>query len=137
MHAWLKYKRFRTDSRFKLKFLSWNITVPLRNIACVSHYHCFEYLPIYVTDDHGPDFDDMSSFFPCEIDDGIQYIHLGYGAQAPKIFYSEFLCYFLLFWVLGHFCNFRVTFLPYIQGLHNFKVIFLSFPEFSGFCSSF
>ena len=33
----------------------------------------------------GPDFDDMSSFFPCEIDDAIQYINLGYGAQAPKI----------------------------------------------------
>ena len=30
----------------------------------------------------GPDSDDMSSFFPCEIDDAI---HLGYGAQAPKI----------------------------------------------------
>ena len=26
----------------------------------------------------------MSSFFPCEIDDAIQYINLGYGAQAPK-----------------------------------------------------
>ena len=33
----------------------------------------------------GPDFDDMSSFFPCEIDNAIQYINLGYGAQAPKI----------------------------------------------------
>ena len=33
----------------------------------------------------GPDFDDMSSFFPCEIDVAIQYINLGYGAQAPKI----------------------------------------------------
>ena len=33
----------------------------------------------------GPDFDDMSSFFPCEIDDAIQYINLGYGAQDPKI----------------------------------------------------
>ena len=33
----------------------------------------------------GPNFDDMSSFFPCEIDDAIQYINLGYGAQAPKI----------------------------------------------------
>ena len=33
----------------------------------------------------GPDFDDVSSFFPCEIDDAIQYINLGYGAQAPKI----------------------------------------------------
>ena len=32
----------------------------------------------------GPDFD-MSSFFPCKIDDAIQYIILGYGAQAPKI----------------------------------------------------
>ena len=33
----------------------------------------------------GRDFDDMSSFFPYEIDDAIQYINLGYGAQAPKI----------------------------------------------------
>ena len=33
----------------------------------------------------GPDFDDMSSFFPFEIHDAIQYINLGYGAQAPKI----------------------------------------------------
>ena len=33
----------------------------------------------------GPDFDDMSSFFSCEIDDVIQYTNLGYGAQAPKI----------------------------------------------------
>ena len=36
------------------------------------------------SNDQGPDFDDISSFFPCEIDDAIQYIHLGYGAQAPK-----------------------------------------------------
>jgi hypothetical protein len=28
-------------------------------------------------DDQGPDFDDMSSFFPCEIDDAIQYVNLG------------------------------------------------------------
>ena len=33
----------------------------------------------------GPYFDDMSSFFPCKIDYAIQYINLGYGAQAPKI----------------------------------------------------
>ena len=33
----------------------------------------------------GLDFDDMSSFFPCEIDEAIQFIDLGYGAQAPKI----------------------------------------------------
>ena len=30
-----------------------------------------------------PDFDDMSSFVACEIDDAIQYIYLRYGAQAP------------------------------------------------------
>jgi hypothetical protein len=33
----------------------------------------------------GPDFADMSSFFPCVIDDAIQYINIGYGARAPKI----------------------------------------------------
>ena len=33
----------------------------------------------------GPDFDDMSPLFPCEIYDAIQYIKLGYSAQAPKI----------------------------------------------------
>ena len=40
------------------------------------------------TDDsntQGPDFEDMSSFFPCEMDDAIRYINLAYGAQAPKI----------------------------------------------------
>ena len=36
-------------------------------------------------DNQGPDFDDMSSFFPYEIDDAIQYINHGYGAQVPKI----------------------------------------------------
>jgi hypothetical protein len=36
-------------------------------------------------DNPGPDLDDMSSFFPCEIHDVIQYINLEYGAQAPKI----------------------------------------------------
>ena len=36
-------------------------------------------------DDQGVDFDDMSSFFPCKIGDAIEYINLGYGAQAPKI----------------------------------------------------
>ena len=33
----------------------------------------------------GPDFDDMSYFSPWELDDAIQYVNLGYGAQAPKI----------------------------------------------------
>ena len=37
------------------------------------------------TNNQGPDFDDMPSFLPCEIDDAMQYINLGYGAQAPKI----------------------------------------------------
>ena len=35
--------------------------------------------------DQGPDFDGMPSFFPCKIDDAIQYINLGYGAHAQKI----------------------------------------------------
>ena len=34
--------------------------------------------------DQSPDFDDISSFFPCKIGDAIQY-NLVYGAQAPKI----------------------------------------------------
>ena len=38
-----------------------------------------------VTHNQSPDFDDMSSFFPCEIDDAIQYIYLGYVAKAPKM----------------------------------------------------
>ena len=33
----------------------------------------------------GPDFDDMSSFIPCKINNAIQYINLEYGAQTPKI----------------------------------------------------
>jgi hypothetical protein len=45
--------------------------------------------------EQGPDFDDMSSLFPCEIDDAIQYINLAYGAQAPKIVILS--CIFLRF----------------------------------------
>ena len=48
-----------------------------------------------------PIFDDMSSFFPCEIDDAIQYINLGYGAQDRKIIIS--LCMFSLFCVVFKF----------------------------------
>ena len=40
---------------------------------------------ISISHNQGPDFDDMSSFFPSEIDDEIQYTNLGYGAQASKI----------------------------------------------------
>ena len=52
-------------------------------------------------DNQGPDFDNMSSFFPCEIDDAIQYINLGYGAQAPKIVASW--CIFSSFCVVFKF----------------------------------
>ena len=38
-----------------------------------------------IPDHQGPDFDDMSSFFPCEIDDVIQYTNLEYGPQALKL----------------------------------------------------
>ena len=44
------------------------------------------YAPVDILTNHqGPDFDDKSAFFPCEIDDAIQCINLGYGAQVPKI----------------------------------------------------
>jgi hypothetical protein len=36
-------------------------------------------------DDQGPDFDEMSSLFPWEIHEAIQYINLWYRAQAQKI----------------------------------------------------
>ena len=52
------------------------------------HYYYFYYCIYYILNYYnkeGPDFDDMSPFFPCEIDDTIQYIILGYGAKAPKI----------------------------------------------------
>ena len=40
---------------------------------------------IIICNQKGPDFDDKSSFFPCKVDDAIQYINLGYGEHAPKI----------------------------------------------------
>jgi len=52
---------------------------------CVACINIMNEIICIVCDEQGPDFDDMSSFFPCEIDDAIQYINLGYGAQAPKI----------------------------------------------------
>ena len=50
---------------------------------------------IRYTNNQGPDFDEISSFFPYEIDDAVQYVSLGYGAKAPKIiilylFFSSF-----------------------------------------------
>ena len=46
------------------------------------------FLQIIECDNQSPEFDDMSSFFPCEIDDAIQYINLGYGGKASKIVIS-------------------------------------------------
>ena len=37
-------------------------------------------LPIPISDHQGPEFDDMSSLFPCEIDDAIQYINLEFSS---------------------------------------------------------
>ena len=38
-----------------------------------------------VNDNQGPDFDDMSSFFPCKIEVQFNILNFGYGAQTPKI----------------------------------------------------
>ena len=38
---------------------------------------------VEVSYQQGQDFNDMSSFFPFEIDHAIKYVNLGYGAQAP------------------------------------------------------
>jgi len=51
----------------------------------VKNLYCTNILSMQKIYAQGPDFDDMSSFFLCEIDDVIQYINLGYGAQAPKL----------------------------------------------------
>ena len=67
---------------------------------CNTHKYTHpRHFPIHtVTHHQGLDFDDMSSFFPCDIYDAIQYINIAYGAQAPKIvFYSAFFHHFVLF----------------------------------------
>ena len=82
-----------------------NIVLP----STSRHYH------------QGPDFDDMSSFFPCEIDDATQYINLGYEAQAQKI---------VIFWcIFRHFVLF-FSFRPFFVILaslfcHIFKVYYI------------
>ena len=45
-------------------------------------YHWYSTKQVGLT---GPGFWWHVIFFPCEIDDAIHYINLGYGAQAPKI----------------------------------------------------
>ena len=79
----------------------------------------------------GPDFEDTSSFLPCEIDRAIQYINLGCGVQAPKIVILECIFrHFVLCQVI--FCNFSVIFLSYFQALLHFYRFFfqviLNFP---------
>ena len=69
----------------------------MRLIFLATHYSLIHYTKIKQTHilihltllkdtyHQGPDFDDMSSFCPCEIDDAIKYNNPTYGAQAPKI----------------------------------------------------
>ena len=57
----------------------------------------------------------MSSFFPGEIGDAIQYTNFGYGAQVPKIVILK--CIFV---ILGHFRHLSVIFQSYFQGLLRF-----------------
>jgi hypothetical protein len=71
--------------------------------------------------DQGPGFDNMSSFFPCEIDDEIQYINLEYRSQVPKIVINSAFCrHFVLFLSFSSFYNFNVNLLSYFQGLLHF-----------------
>ena len=67
-------------------------TFPLARL-CVDAMLCYY---------QGLDFDDTSFFFPCDTDDAIQYINLGYGAQAPKI---NFIVHFFI--ILCFFFSFR------------------------------
>ena len=55
----------------------------IRKTNCIQEIE--QTLTVFHNDHQGPDFDDMSYFFPCEMDDAIQFITLGYGAQARKI----------------------------------------------------
>jgi len=58
----------------------------LKLVFVDSLYLIIQYQVLHIEcNNQSPDFDDMSSFFPCEIDDGIEYINLGYGAQTPNI----------------------------------------------------
>ena len=76
-------------------------------------------------------------YFLCEIDDAIQNINLGCGAQAPKIVISAFFRHFVLFlsfrsfFVLASFsCHiYKVYFIfkSFFQVLLNFPVIYSSF----------
>ena len=72
---------------FNKKYNALNMSYETRNIKpspTLTQYRRDDFT-ILIHVDQGPDSDDMSSFFPCEIDNAIQYINLGYGAKAPKI----------------------------------------------------
>ena len=81
----------------------------------------------------------MSSFLSCEIDDAIQYINLGYGAQAPKVvilqsIFSSSCVVFkfqVIFLVLAsfscHFSRFTSFSSNFFQVLLDFPVIYSSF----------
>ena len=56
---------------------------------------------VFMFYDQGPNFDDVSSLFPCDVDSAIQYINLGYGAQTPKIVILQ--CIFSSFCVIFEF----------------------------------
>ena len=76
-------------------------------------------ISILISYNQGPDFDDMSSFFPCEIYDAIQYINPGYGAQAPKIvMFSAFFVILCCF--SGHFVILASFSCHIFQGLLHF-----------------
>ena len=79
----------------------------------------------------GLDFHDMSSSFPCEIDNLIQYINLGYGAQAPKI---VSLYIFLSFCVVFKFQVIFVILASFSCHIFKVYVIFSSFTEFIEQC---
>ena len=82
-------------------------------------------------DHQGPDFDDMSSFFPREIDDAIQSINLGFGAQVLKN--SYFIVHFSSFCVVFKLLLIFVILASYFQGLLHLCVFFSSFTELSSF----
>ena len=90
-------------------------------------FHIFK-LNTADSDMQGLDFDDMSSFFPCEIDDAIQYINLGYGAQAPQIvilmcMFSSFCVVFKFYFILSHFFSFYCFLKLFILILKNNYII--------------
>jgi hypothetical protein len=64
-----------------------SVSTEVRKYAWNIHISCKVFSIKLTIENHsqGPDFDDMSYFFPREIDDAIQYTNLEYGAQAPKM----------------------------------------------------